>query len=752
MSGQSFLDDGRTPKLDLSVLLQEAGVGSPPPSSPEGETLDDGRTPALDLSALFEEKEPGGDAPSRRLSPGLALEMNAGRSPEQAAEQKRLARATGLPLEVVRDDVDKARRLVELDQLRTASDPFIPEWLRDEYNAAISSDDIANLAAARELLSGKSVFAEHYAQGSRQLELTNLIRREFEGESSPELKEQIQALRREIQESAPQEPEGLLDQFVANTGEQLPVELVLRMEAAKGYAVGGMMGAAGGAVAGGIGAPAGAALMAKAGGVVYVMSAAYDLETLSAFDTYRNEGVDEDSARWAARVYGLLASGIEGTSELVTGIPALLGISQEASKQARRTAKATVRNAIGNFFLNTLKVKGAESLEEGLQQGVQIAVGEAVKELTGVDSAFSWDEAAGEVVEAAWKTFWSAVGTDRPVPRLALDLHAASQHKALRELHKDFLAANAAGHHAAFMENAVALAGQSKTRERDADAFEEFVRESLPESAVRQYIDAETARTFFQSVEGGEGLLERLGIDEMEFAQALENGGVVGMDTAGFLAHLHPEQQWQLLPDLRAEPLALSQREAASRDFAAEAGRAAREYAPDMERAEAYAAERDRLVEELVAAGREKGLAETEADLFLAKSVAWEKSYGFDGVEEMRRRTVRRGEEGEALPGAFAQPVNPDVDLDAPVTVVRAEPRFAGRQAWELTKGAVPKELKKLAGFYRNEETGWNIRLDNLGKRIQRIAKSKSLDNQMRDQVLALADRFQIGTDRKSVV
>lgn len=61
------------------------------------------------------------------------------------------------------------------------------------------------------------------------------------------------------------------------------------------------------------------------------------------------------------------------------------------------------------------------------------------------------------------------------------------------------------------------------------------------------------------------------------------------------------------------------------------------------------------------------------------------------------------------------QPLNPGVDLDAPVPVVSVQPQFEGVEAWKLSKGAITKDLKKLAGTYTNDATGWDIEVTGKG-------------------------------------
>lgn len=82
---------------------------------------------------------------------------------------------------------------------------------------------------------------------------------------------------------------------------------------------------------------------------------------------------------------------------------------------------------------------------------------------------------------------------------------------------------------------------------------------------------------------------------------------------------------------------------------------------------------------------------------------------------------LRQGEEempaGNSNEGrGFFQPLNPGVDLDAPVRVVTVQPRFEGKKLWELMKGHDKAALRKeLVGAYVNKNTGWKINLTGNG-------------------------------------
>jgi hypothetical protein len=97
-----------------------------------------------------------------------------------------------------------------------------------------------------------------------------------------------------------------------------------------------------------------------------------------------------------------------------------------------------------------------------------------------------------------------------------------------------------------------------------------------------------------------------------------------------------------------------------------------------------FEAERVRLEKELVMAGRSPAMVRDEASLLMFKSLAWEKSYGLDGVKELARRTIlpenaereSRGstwmiKDGNAVaPGESNPKIAPVVEIDPAVIPV----------------------------------------------------------------------------------
>jgi N12 class adenine-specific DNA methylase len=74
----------------------------------------------------------------------------------------------------------------------------------------------------------------------------------------------------------------------------------------------------------------------------------------------------------------------------------------------------------------------------------------------------------------------------------------------------------------------------------------------------------------------------------------------------------------------------------------------------ESSRVKGYDAQRQRLIGESVALGRDRALAELEVDIFMSRSQAWEKSYGIDGLQQLRKITFGKAPEKRGF--AFAQP------------------------------------------------------------------------------------------------
>lgn len=109
---------------------------------------------------------PDNDAsPASRAADGLfgrpadklrgTFELASGRQPEQVADELRLQKATGLPMDVVQRNRDDIRKQVEADGIDyaaiTSRNPALANWLNNVDNAALSRNDIGALTRIADL-------------------------------------------------------------------------------------------------------------------------------------------------------------------------------------------------------------------------------------------------------------------------------------------------------------------------------------------------------------------------------------------------------------------------------------------------------------------------------------------------------------------------------------------------------------------------------------------------------------------------
>ncbi|MDR2696775.1 MAG: hypothetical protein LBC79_10420 [Deltaproteobacteria bacterium] len=249
-------------------------------------------------------------------------------------------------------------------------------------------------------------------------------------------------------------------------------------------------------------------------------------------------------------------------------------------------------------------------------------------------------------------------------------------------------------------------------RGQDPEAFERLATEGedplIPEGAREVWCDLD-------ALESAPELQETLGVSAQDLASARESGVTsVPVKTARLLARLDGEKFTALEGALRSSPDGMTISEAKAFDPDARTRQmveriesiysdSAQEYA-DMRK------EGVRLRDEMIKAGTPGHAAEMYAALHVEYARAFADRYGIDAVGELKRITVGRGKPGDG--GTYFQ-LDADVNPDAPVTVVRAEPRFAGQNPLVLRK-RFPKKVKDavLAAFevgVVNEDTGLTV-------------------------------------------
>ena len=92
---------------------------------------------------------------------------------------------------------------------------------------------------------------------------------------------------------------------------------------------------------------------------------------------------------------------------------------------------------------------------------------------------------------------------------------------------------------------------------------------------------------------------------------------------------------------------------------------------------------------------------------------------------------------------ALFMPLNPGVNLDAPVRVVGIVPRFSGQKLWSLIKGVGRADLRReIVGTYNNADTGWRINLTGQGVDHAISSAKKSMNGNIHMEAVANLPRL----------
>lgn len=700
--------------------------------------------------------EPEGGA-GRTVRSTLRLSPNA--SPVQAVEDVRLGRELGMPPDMVGMDRDAAKALARerrvdaqlSDSGRTA------EWMaQNPWNTHAALDDVPNLAGTEKVLgTAPKVFADTYAHAQKKRALLELTDRKGNGDRSPELLERMAAVRRELASTQPVPATGAWDTFKENTARFLPVQESILAKTVAWSARGAIGAGMAGAFAGGIGVIPGAIVGAKAGAVAGAASEGFRLERASALLDYEDAGMDSETAWWAATAYGVIAAVIEGGTELVAGIPILFKASpsQTLAVPAKQTAKLTVKKAIFDFAKNLGKMKAGEAVEEGLQQFAQNAVGEAGKALSDIDPDWSLENLGEGVVDSVVQTLWSAIGAEHPTVRLGVDLADVRADRAARQriAQRDHVLVEIQEGEQAILEQLDGFSRDSQLAKLDPLMYEDALRHLAQGSPVRNiYIPAQGITDAYADNTGKlDDALAALGVRKEDYQLALESGGdlvvpvekyavTVAADaefTARIAGHRRLTEDGFTAAELQDWQAA--QREEMQRLMASAQEEEQAATQAERESQEIFWAARQMLE----AVGQPQDVARANAAqmaAFFSVMSGRGGQYSPRQLWDMYAPDMRRGEDGRIIEASEAlapvgeeangtpvyrnsssvlySPLNPGVNLDAPVAVVAAQPRFAGKNLWELMKGADKANLRKeLVGTYTNADTGWSIRLTKNG-------------------------------------
>lgn len=566
-----------------------------------------------------------------------------GADPDKAAKAAALSRANGMPQPVVEQDLTSFEQQAALAQNVDALDqhPGLASFVADNPLAArMAQDDFAKLGFLEKSWDAIKTGAVGAIKQNELGRLGNLKQiGNATGIATPETDQQVKALGQQIQ-SQPKLTGGFgfVQQFAGFASGLLDNA----MQGAVGGAVaGGAAGAAVGSLAAGVGAAPGAAAGFGTGAVIGFNA---DMARVAAGNAYLKmdnlRGSDGQALSEPAKQFGALFTGA-ATYAIGTYAAAL------ESKLFGETADALAARALDQAltkptFTQALATFG-KGVATGSAQGAGIITaieGSAIigEELSKALSPGHFDTNAQEIVDRLEEAALSGAA-------LLGALHGTTRGLGL---YGDFRAAQRADSNAAMFKNLLDGSAESKLRERDQQAFQEFMAKQTDGTPVENlYVPAEKVRELYQSLNVDHTLADRAQdplfgfVKDMpqQLDEAAATGGDVVIPAADYLAHLAGTPLAdKMLPDLRvgANAMSVNDAKAFNEEYQTRLKEAADVAASAPETANPTQTIYDDVKQQAMAAGRSEVEARHAAAIYASRYAARAERLGVDPLDAYR--------------------------------------------------------------------------------------------------------------------
>jgi hypothetical protein len=508
---------------------------SKPPSSPTMPT----DNPFMDLA-------PSVSTVSQPPAIG-SLSAVAGINPDQAAEATKLGTPLGIGQDLALRNMDELRRRSMVASVQRSgmlqNNPRLAQSLLDPVFAAQAHDDLDSLNATSNLFykvaSGifetRAALLGGWERGFGTVERGELQSRKIFGSATPLDVARLEYLEKRLGDMPP-------GGVVSMTAEVVAQQLAT----ARSVGTTALIGAAGGAAFGG-GVP-GAVAGFLSFGAAGLMATTTQTEAGNLYGDMVAEGVDPDTARYAALTGGLLNGIIELAGAKIAAAP-FKALASKLMKDAVSSAiaKPTTRAAMAIAGKEYAKQVGTETAEEIGQELVAITSEELAKAFDGVDSEMSLKKAMSRIVDAGIAGFQGSLvlGGIGPTANFVVDVKRADAVAKQQE----------------FFDGLDAAKKDGKLPNRNLDAYEGFLaRQAKGTTADTVYVEAEAAAQVLAQSGLSVTELEKVlpGIRE-QLQNALENGGDITIPTAVYGAKLSGTQLGDALrPHMRLSPEAMS--------------------------------------------------------------------------------------------------------------------------------------------------------------------------------------------------
>lgn len=459
-------------------------------------------------------------------------------NPDQAAQASKLGGQFGLGQDIALRNMDELRRRSLITRLQQTGmlekNPALAESLANPAFSAQAHDDIDNLAETGSWIDSISKGFEGglLMQEMGELRFSPLSGERFYG-ATPAQQERIEQVRKRMQET---QGSGILYMTAQVIAQQLAQAKGIGTAALTGFGIGAATGGAPGAVAGGgVGAATGVVLTTA------------QMEAGLLYDELEQAGVDPETATTAAVIGGTINGAIELLGAKVAAAPFRPLIRKLIADRVEALAMPTMRSAAKGFAKGYATQVGTETLEETVQEITAMATSEIAKAADGIDSETTWTDALTRITDAAIGGFQGSLllGGIGPGANAIVDTRRAKQTEAQQK----------------WLDGLQERVAESKVRERNPNAFQEFVEKQVEGKPVATiYVDAEEAKGVLAQLNLTASQVDAIvpGFAEQVRAES-ERGGDVTIPTALFSARLaNTDLGNALRPHMRLSPEALS--------------------------------------------------------------------------------------------------------------------------------------------------------------------------------------------------
>ena len=472
-------------------------------------------------------------------------------NPDNRARSLDLQEQTRMPVELIESDLQRFEREQQFNSFTLSEYADYPATMRglsDPLKSPLYLDDAKNLSLIEKLVSG---IENSWKAGTRNVQIKDINLKKMAGTATSKDLDLEKALEKQ---SKAYKPGGGFDNFFAQIPAQVAEMAPLYLNAlAESYDEAATGAAAGITALGPGGAAAGLAIGTGYGTIIEMgkTEAGLAYSELSKMRDVTGKPIDEDAARGAAAVVGILNGALELTGAKIA--LKLTGIGQLVTALSRGKLKTLMKiPSVSKTFAKVGRALAAgsatEATVEALQEGVNIFVGEPV--------AAALNSSLAEIVlspdyEAKKRLTQSAkagaqVGFAFGGPKAAMIGFA------------DAVAANRASRNSNLVKDLAALADESKTLKRSPKRFREHLQAIKEEHGISNDVTVpfEVLETYFQEQGIPNATIEKEmpGVAKAlrEAAQGKSDVAIPIEDFAEFFARSASFEKH--LPDVRVHP------------------------------------------------------------------------------------------------------------------------------------------------------------------------------------------------------